>query len=177
MTFKECVDKILTFLRNSVVQGDRCKQTCQSFESQSYPHNLTPSGNQLLKLVLLQVYYLLVYIKTSLMLKVFIFLQNEPVSRITWTNLSLYPHIFLIVVKIIILMHCFIQYVILFDALPNFRNMYSNYYKTKTALTCYKQIHYMTEKDESIAPVSYPLKFILRRARLRKLVLIKDFFN
>ena len=62
----------------------------------------------------------------------------------------------------------------LFDALPNFRNMYSNYYKTKTALTCYKQIHYMTENNESIAPVSYPLKFILRRARLLKLVLIKD---
>ena len=58
--------------------------------------------------------------------------------------------------------------------LAKFRIMYSNYYKTKTDLTRYKQRHYMTKKYELIASVSYPHKFILRRARLLKLVLIKD---
>ena len=58
--------------------------------------------------------------------------------------------------------------------LAKFRNVYSNYYETKTALTRYKQRHYMTEKDESIASVCYPHKFILRRARLLQLVSIKD---
>ena len=52
--------------------------------------------------------------------------------------------------------------------------MYSNYYETKTDLTRHKQRHYMTKKYELIASVSYPHKFILRRARLLQLVLIKD---
>ena len=58
--------------------------------------------------------------------------------------------------------------------LAKFRNIYSNYYETNTDLTCYKQRHYMNEKDESIASVSYPREFILRRAMLLKLVLIKN---
>ena len=58
--------------------------------------------------------------------------------------------------------------------LAKFWIMYSNYYETKTDLTRYKQRHYMTKKYELIASVSYPHKFILRRARLLQLVLIKD---
>ena len=53
---------------------DRSKQDFQNSEFQSYPHNLTPSGNYLLELALLKVYYLLFYMKTSLMLTVFLFL-------------------------------------------------------------------------------------------------------
>ena len=58
---------------------DRSKQDFQNSEFQSYPYNLTPSGNYLLELTLL---YLLFYMKTSLMLTVFLFLQNEPAKRV-----------------------------------------------------------------------------------------------